>query len=584
MEYLYGDSSAAKLDVNYIDLLRDALDFAVEVLLAGQRVRKWKESGRERRSSADAELQRLADLENNLLRVLDGLVSGNKGTPTARCAERIARSVESSVRAEESAVKSALADDLARIDGELTRERGSLIRVLETLLLRHDLPETTRRLHLEMVGGNHYTAHLIETALHLDSVLELDIPADHLFGNVVRVERLMDNLEIRAPDKRGWLHKKVKFVPFKLAREYIVEVEHSGDETLIRLRSTPDFQDSGFDIVVLEEKEGPEVKVTRVHKESDQPAQKFEPDSRDLEPLLDLQNLLVKELAQLGASRRNLVDAKLDGLPLEKHEHPAILVERLVSSMSPVVREIASHSLIPGELVLKRLLSDDRREEIFVSKSELETKVRRLPTAMQKLFEPLGLGQNGAPPPPSAVASDFPVDDDEDAITKVSTPSGELPLHAGTDAAETVDGAEPVRRRKDSSAAIELGSQDAIPIEPSDGIPLDSGEAIAIDEDWLEEASEVKPAESKPAEAEKKDKEKEEKEKEREDKPSDDQATKADKPPESKKGKKAPRHSSVKASEVPPEAAPEPVEKTLSSAIRELDEVGAKTPKPKKIR
>jgi hypothetical protein len=267
------------------------------------------------------------------------------------------------------------------------------------------------------------------------------------------------------------------------------------------------------------------------------------------------------------------VDAKLDGLPLEKHEKPAILVERLVSSMSPVVREIAGHSLVPGELVLKRLLSDDRREEIFVSKAELETKIRRLPTAMQKLFSPLGLGADGSPAPPSALASDFPVDD-EDAITKVSTPTGELPQNVGADSAETVEGAEPVRRRKDSSAAIELGSQDAIPIEPSDGIPLDSGEAIAIDEDWLEEASEVGPVDSEPVSSDAK------KEEER----SDDQKTKADKPPSSKKGKKSPRHSSVKASEVPPQAAPEPVEKTLSGAIRELDEVGADKPKTKKIR
>jgi hypothetical protein len=459
------------------------------------------------------------------------------------------------------------------MEDELARERGGLIRVLEKLLLKHDLPETTRRLHLEMMGGSRYTAHLLETAMHLDAVLELDIPSGHLFSQVVRVERVMDNLEIRAPDKRGWLHKKVKFVPFKLNKEYIVEVEHSSDETLIRLRSTPDFQDNGFDINIVEEKEGPAVRVTRVHKEADQPSQKFEPDDKDVGPLLDLQGLLIDELSRLGGSRRNLVDAKLDGLPLEKHEKPAVLVERLVSSMSPVVREIAGHSLVPGELVLKRLLSDDRREEIFISKAELDKKIHRLPTNMQKLFEPLGLGNvpaKASPPSSSPALDDFPEDvDDEDAITKVSTPSGELPHNMHVGGAKAGDGAAP--RRKESSAAIELDSQDAIPIEPSDGIPLDTGEAIPIDDEWLEEPSEVEPVDA--SDAAKKgaaDEKKGDSKEESKDKPS--------------KGGKSPRHSSVKATEIPPQAAPEPVEKTLSGAIRELDEAGAKSTKPGTIR
>ena len=37
MPYLYGDSTPSTLEINYIDFLRDALDFAAQVLLADER-------------------------------------------------------------------------------------------------------------------------------------------------------------------------------------------------------------------------------------------------------------------------------------------------------------------------------------------------------------------------------------------------------------------------------------------------------------------------------------------------------------------------------------------------------------------
>jgi hypothetical protein len=57
--------------------------------------------------------------------------------------------------------------------------------------------------------------------------------------------------------------------------------------------------------------------------------------------------------------------------------------------MAPVVQEIAARSQSPGELVLRRLLADDRREEVFLSKSELRRKLEPLPEGERALFDTL---------------------------------------------------------------------------------------------------------------------------------------------------------------------------------------------------
>ena len=57
--------------------------------------------------------------------------------------------------------------------------------------------------------------------------------------------------------------------------------------------------------------------------------------------------------------------------------------------MAPIVQEIAARSQSPDELVLRRLLSGDRREEIFMSKSELKAKLEPLVNGSRSLFDPL---------------------------------------------------------------------------------------------------------------------------------------------------------------------------------------------------
>ncbi len=59
MTWLFGDSSASTLQINYIDFLRLALDFAVEVLGAEDALASGREQRRKLQSDTDAEMGRL---------------------------------------------------------------------------------------------------------------------------------------------------------------------------------------------------------------------------------------------------------------------------------------------------------------------------------------------------------------------------------------------------------------------------------------------------------------------------------------------------------------------------------------------
>ncbi len=59
MPFLYGDSTPSTLEINYIDFLRDALDFSVQELGADERQRGNSARADELRRAAEIEVARL---------------------------------------------------------------------------------------------------------------------------------------------------------------------------------------------------------------------------------------------------------------------------------------------------------------------------------------------------------------------------------------------------------------------------------------------------------------------------------------------------------------------------------------------
>ena len=67
-----------------------------------------------------------------------------------------------------------------------------------------------------------------------------------------------------------------------------------------------------------------------------------------------------------------MTTATFDGKPLREIEEPAAIATKLINVLAPMVQEIARRSGAPGELVLRRDLGEGRREEIYITKAELQ--------------------------------------------------------------------------------------------------------------------------------------------------------------------------------------------------------------------
>ena len=186
----------------------------------------------------------------------------------------------------------------------------------------------------------------------------------------------------------GWLHKEVKLRPQHLEKHHVLGMSVGAGGDTIRLRTGADGSGSGFDVIFDSAAGG--VRLVRVDDQNKREDEPFIVESNtDVAKLQIMREKLVAAATVLTRHRRGLVDVKIDGEPLANHPTPALLAERLVAAMAPTVQEIASRSQSPGELVLRRLIGEARREEVFLPKQELLSKLDGLRGSNRALFDPL---------------------------------------------------------------------------------------------------------------------------------------------------------------------------------------------------
>jgi hypothetical protein len=102
--------------------------------------------------------------------------------------------------------------------------------------------------------------------------------------------------------------------------------------------------------------------------------------------------------------KEQLVSVSLDGKPVFENGLVIPFVVRLVAMFAPTVREIAKRSPNEFELSLKQESDGGRREEVYLRKEQLVSKLQPLSSIGREVFAPLGLdswvpGLTTAPPP-----------------------------------------------------------------------------------------------------------------------------------------------------------------------------------------
>jgi hypothetical protein len=390
-EYLYGDSTPAPLKTDFIAYLRDMVDFAVQVLLWEGRAVEAARSAAMLQEATERGIVSVESMAADVAGVLDLSERAGLDPFVAHCATKIRSAAWDAVRGEAAAARATAEAEVSRAVEAVTKARTDCERALEALLLRQDVPDAVVVTKLGADSGIRYDARLMaQTPFGLSWEVALEIPAAHSLDRVVRVDRIVERLEIQVPEEAGWPHKPAKIRPLRIDRLYLTELVSAPAEAFMKLRATPEGGGAGCNLWI--HRDSLAVRLERVNTSGLALDAPCDIDGADAEALHLLHETVSAWVGEIAHSRRAPVVAKINDTPVHEHEVCAV-VERLVASVAPRVDEIARRSLSPGELVLRRRLGDNHREEIFLSKAELLKAIEPLSPALRGAFAPLNLWQ-----------------------------------------------------------------------------------------------------------------------------------------------------------------------------------------------
>jgi hypothetical protein len=385
--FLYGDCSPAPITVNYLAVLRGALAMAVEILIAEDRLHA---AARRRRALTG----RIAVLEERLeaLRLavrgaVGGVASAPENDPVTRCANLIESTVDAAVERGHGEVRT-LEDAAAKELGAAERAaHAACVEAVSAFLHDRELPDAVVERELELSGAGYVAIARATTPYRVVTERALDLVSTPFAAGEVRAGA------VRALDR-------------KLDKLIVVGVRADASAIELLLRAGRDRGADGVDVRVA--RAGGEARIARVRRGEAEGAADAEPG-----PLA----ALATELDALLAARPGRLELiTIDGVPLDEHERPSLLVDRVFVTIAPIVRAIADRSVTPGELRLLRDLGGDRREEIFLPHGVLVDAVAQVSIARRRHFDVLGLPGTALAPSPPPDGSEPDVSDPSIAI------------------------------------------------------------------------------------------------------------------------------------------------------------------------
>jgi hypothetical protein len=400
MSHVYGDSTSFPYDVDYIELSRHAVDCAVQLLSAQHSIGSGLERADSLHQAQTVQMARVSDMSLEVEKALDAFLAADSAQ-TERIATRLRDTLKSTCAEELAGIERQSRQELDLARQIVTRSGEAAERALEAFLLRHDLPETEFALSWAATGDAGHSAHVfVKTPFGVGAMFDLGIPAEHAWARPRRIADLTPGIEVHVPQQSGWLSKRVEMAPVKLDKLFLSAVKLDPGQAEFRLRKGAT---TGSGYRVLAQLHGAlQVGLQPLGEDGTPDADPpLVLDPEDSAQMFRLCNRVIESMQGLSSMRRSMTTVEFDGKPLQEMEWPQAIAERLIAHIAPVVTEIARRSGAPGELVLRRDVGGGRREEVYVTKSELYEKVLVLPPGRRAAFDSLGFGDVSRPALPA---------------------------------------------------------------------------------------------------------------------------------------------------------------------------------------
>lgn len=384
--YRFGDGTPFPLAENFIETIVAAVDSCVAIFQRDAEAEAREERQRLTRRAAEDEMKRLDALKVLIETAVTPLLvkKDRPGRASQVAAQKIFEAANQIIR--QSRLGIARRRDTVSME-VVPPPDDAVVTALEGFFRNHALPRTEWRLRWSVDGGKVAAEVGAQATRELDLSFDVAIPADSEWNHPMSVSALLHGMPIPSVVELRGKRRAMNLDTFA-----VTEVNVAPGRVALVLRESSKKASAGLHIVMPHSSDTAPL-VVALDKHDQPKSQPFCLDEHGSAGIHALWAAIEARIPALLAARSALVSARLGGQEVGELAHPAVLAEAILMALAPLLREMRMRSMVPGELILKRDLGGDRREEMFVPRRVLLQKIASLPPRYRQVFEAVGLSE-----------------------------------------------------------------------------------------------------------------------------------------------------------------------------------------------
>jgi hypothetical protein len=404
MRYLFGDSTPFPFAFDFLKTLEIFMKVGTRVVMLEQGMRKTAEETFAAQAERATGLEALEKFHQHVMWAVSQ-APGPGHAFASEYSQRLLEHAASLVEEQRRSAQQAHERDAARTASERTRVNDEVAAELHTFFREARLPPLETRLMAALVDGRPEAAArqvhpgAIGVSFSLNTAKAAAWQAPRKLGD------LAGHIELVVGIKKSWIGGKVTREPVRLDDWVVGSTELRESSATIAIRKKPDQKDT----LVFELRRDLGAVAADVSYPGD-PNATLVPAAAEPSDLPHLERLwtgLRAMFDEIFEERSAISGITLDGEDPLPRGQGQDLIERIVSVLAPTTLQIARRSPNARELSLKREGSDGRREEFYLTRSDLLAQLQPLPREGRAVFAPLGLDDwvptTSMPPPPVRV-------------------------------------------------------------------------------------------------------------------------------------------------------------------------------------
>jgi hypothetical protein len=388
MRYLYGDSVPFPLQYNFLSTLETFVTCAARAV---QLHREFDQAHAGTSAAAALRAKALGELENvhrQVLRTVHDAVVRSSDPATLDYARQVEDQATRIVDAAKSSATVASEREQAQIRADAERRRQDIRAAMENFLIIGRLPALDSRVSMRLVNGRNEMSAVISSADGIVTSFTLAASQVPSWYGPRKVGEFANGVDLQVGIRRSLFKRTVHPEVVHLDDFVFGGFELAEDHAEMRLRRRSDQPDT---LIFKLHRMDTELIADVLRPGEDAEGVPTHVDAGDKVQLERLWQLLRAAVAEPLTRRETLVSVTMDGQDVFENDLVVQFIQRIIKQLAPTVAEIARRSPNPQELSLKHEDDAGRREEIYVRKHDLSSKLEPLDKEGRAVFAALGL-------------------------------------------------------------------------------------------------------------------------------------------------------------------------------------------------